>query len=388
MRTRSTLRLAGLAILALLAAPACGRGGESAVPRRAGVDSSRRDPGTPAGTAAQGKTDIHKEDRAVAEAKGGAPLPTGFVFQPITLEHKTGAGFPERPERLVAIRARFQQTGLIAKLTDLKPLPDPVEWIKQIHAPDYIERVRRACALCGDDVGEMDTPDMPISAKSYDAAVAAAGGALAAVDAVAAGKVRNAFCAVRPPGHHAVKHGPMGFCLFNNVAIAARYAQKKHHYAKVLIVDWDVHHGNGTQAAFYDDATVFYFSTHRAPFYPGTGNAEEQGSGAGKGTKLNVPYPARTGDREIRKAFEEKLKPAALAFKPDFVLVSAGFDAHGDDPLGGCGMTAEGFGALTRIVRGIAETCCNGRLVTLLEGGYDLAALADSAEAHVRALME
>ncbi|KKM28032.1 hypothetical protein LCGC14_1568730 [marine sediment metagenome] len=178
----------------------------------------------------------------------------------------------------------------------------------------------------------------------------------------------------------------MGFCLFNNAAVAARYIQQKHKLAKVLIIDWDVHHGNGTQAIFYDDPTVFYFGVHQSPFYPGTGSAEEKGVGQGLNYTLNVPLPAGTGDLKYREVFEKTLKPAAIAFKPDFVLISAGFDAHEDDPLGGMNVTAEGFAELTRIVKGIAGQCCKGRLVSILEGGYDLDGLAASVEAHIRVL--
>ena len=180
----------------------------------------------------------------------------------------------------------------------------------------------------------------------------------------------------------------MGFCLFNNIAIAARYVQKKHKLGRVLIVDWDVHHGNGTQAAFYDDGTVFYFSAHQSPFYPGTGGAEEKGERRGLGCTLNVPLPAGCGDADYIKAFQEKLQPAATAFKPDFVLISAGFDAAQSDLLGGMKVTPEGFAELTRIVKGIAEQHSQGRLVAVLEGGYNLESLAASAEAHVRVLQE
>ena len=180
----------------------------------------------------------------------------------------------------------------------------------------------------------------------------------------------------------------MGFCIFNNIAIAARYLKEKHHLARVLIVDWDVHHGNGTQDAFKADPSVFYFSVHQSPFYPGTGSETERGEGEAAGTKLNVPLAQGAGDAELERAFAEKLEPAAGAFRPDFVLVSAGFDAHRDDPIGGLAATAAGFASLTRKVKGIAERHSGGRLVTILEGGYDLAALADSAEAHVKALMQ
>jgi acetoin utilization deacetylase AcuC-like enzyme len=227
-----------------------------------------------------------------------------------------------------------------------------------------------------------------MSSETYEVALAAAGGVLAAVDAVMDGKVENAFCAVRPPGHHALKDKAMGFCFFNNVAIAARYVQKKHKLSKVLIVDWDVHHGNGTQAAFYDDPTVLYFSVHQHPFYPGSGTESEKGTGEGLNYTINVPLPSGSGDAEYRKAFEEKLLPAALAFKPDFVLVSAGFDAAEGDRLGGMKVTPEGYAELTHVVREIARKSCHGRVVSLLEGGYDLDALAASVEAHIRVLMD
>ena len=317
-------------------------------------------------------------------ARDGA-MKTAFVYGAIYLAHKTGAGHPERPERLEAIVRRLNDGGLMDRLIPIPPTPAATEWITTIHSPQYVERVRKACAE-----GEMfmDSSDTPISAQSYDAAVAAVGGILAAVDAVVEGKARNAFCAVRPPGHHALKDQAMGFCLFNNVAIATRYVQKKHGLTKVLIVDWDVHHGNGTQAAFDDDPTVLEFDLHQHPFYPGSGTADEKGKGKAVGLKINVPLPAGSGDEAYKTAMETRLKPAALEFRPDFVLISAGFDAHKADPLGGMKVTPEGYAAMTRIVRQIAETCCKGRIVSVLEGGYDLEGLADSVEAHVRALME
>jgi len=310
---------------------------------------------------------------------------TGFVFSERYLKHDTGPGHPERPDRLTAIVKRLQEKGGLPELVLLKPAAASLEWITAVHSPKYVERVRTSCRA---GTGYVDTPDAPASTNSYDVALAAVGGVLAAGDAVMDGRVKNAFCAVRPPGHHALKDKAMGFCLFNNVAIAARYLQQKHKLARVLIVDWDVHHGNGTQAIFYEDPTVFYFSTHQAPFYPGTGGADEQGAGKGLGFTLNVPLPAGTGDAEYARAFEENLKPAAATFKPDFVLISAGFDAAKDDLLGGMKITPEGYAQLTRIVKGIAAQHSQGRLVSVLEGGYNLERLAASVEAHLRVLME
>ncbi|HEX29514.1 TPA: histone deacetylase, partial [Candidatus Poribacteria bacterium] len=198
---------------------------------------------------------------------------------------------------------------------------------------------------------------------------------------------KNVFCAIRPPGHHALKSRAMGFCLFNNVAIGARYIQRKYGLSKVLIVDWDVHHGNGTQAIFYDDPTALYFSTHQYPFYPGTGSREERGIGKGEGYTVNVPLPAGSGDEEYVRIFEEILRPKAIQFDPDFILISAGFDPYEDDPIGGMRVTPEGFAELTKIVKEIAEECCEGRLVSVLEGGYNLEGLAESVEAHILALM-
>jgi acetoin utilization deacetylase AcuC-like enzyme len=314
-----------------------------------------------------------------------AALRTGFVYGDIFLTHATGAGHPERPERLTAIVERLKRQGVFSELVPLPPVAASSEWVTTVHAPEYVERVRKSCRA---GTGYVDTPDAPASTNSYEVALAAAGGVLSAVDAVMDGRTRNAFCAVRPPGHHALKDRAMGFCLFDNVAIAAKYIQKKHKLARVLIVDWDVHHGNGTQAAFYDDPTVLYFSVHQSPFYPGSGSADEKGAGKGVGFTLNVPLPAGCGDADYRRAFEEKLKPAAAAFKPDFVLISAGFDAAQGDLLGRMKITPEGYAALTRIVKGIADQHCKGRLVSVLEGGYNLESLAASVEAHLRILME
>lgn len=309
---------------------------------------------------------------------------TGLIYDDIYLEHKTTPGHPETPERLVAITERLKKSGLYPKLLKLSPKPVSSEWLTMAHSLEYIQRVKQSCR---DDAGYLDSMDVPISPESYETALVAAGGVLSAIDAVMEKKVTNAFCAVRPPGHHALKDKAMGFCIFNNVAIGARYIQKKHNLPNILIVDWDVHHGNGTNAMFYDDPSVLYFSTHQYPFYPGTGSEAETGSGKGTNYTINVPMPVGSGDADYVRVFEEKLEPAALAFSPDFVLISAGFDAHKDDLLGGMKLTAEGFARLTKIVKEIAEKRCEGRLVSVLEGGYGLEGLAASVEAHIRVLM-
>jgi acetoin utilization deacetylase AcuC-like enzyme/formylglycine-generating enzyme required for sulfatase activity len=329
--------------------------------------------------------DVPAEETAAKEDQVANTSKTGFLYDDIYLKHKTTEGHLERPDRLVAIVARLKASGLYSELFTLSPKPAGLEWISTVHTPDYIERVKRACH---GGIRYLDSMDTPISPESYEVALAAAGGVLGAVDAVMEKKIRNAFCAVRPPGHHAMEDTAMGFCIFNNVAVATRYIQKQYNRSKILIVDWDVHHGNGTQAAFYDDPTVLYFSVHQYPFYPGTGSEAEKGSGKGLDHTINVPLPAGSGDADYLRVFEERLRPAALAFSPDFVLISAGFDAHESDLLGSMKVTAQGFAKLTDVVKKIAEKCCAGRLVSVLEGGYHLEGLADSVEAHIRVLMK
>jgi acetoin utilization deacetylase AcuC-like enzyme/formylglycine-generating enzyme required for sulfatase activity len=353
-----------------------------------GVPPDRRTTGTPRRAFPTGDSPTPDSQAARATqdpSPKSATAKTGLVYSDSYLRHDTGQGHPERPQRLTAIVERLEAQGLLSRLERLKPVATAEPWITAVHVPGYVERIRAACR---EGIATVDSRDTPVSRESYDVAVAAVGGVLAAVDAVSDEKVRNAFCAVRPPGHHAMKDRAMGFCLLNNVAIAARYAMKKHNLKKVLIVDWDVHHGNGTQAAFNDDPSVLYFSVHQHPFYPGTGTADEKGEGKAIGTKINVPLPAGSGDAEYRDAFEKILRPAALAFQPEFVLVSAGFDAYEHDLLGRMKVTPQGFAELTRIVKAIAEGCCRGRLVSVLEGGYDLDGLAACVEAHLRILVE
>ncbi|MBI4400897.1 MAG: histone deacetylase [Nitrospirae bacterium] len=309
---------------------------------------------------------------------------TGFVYHPDYLKHDMGFGHPESPERLRAIVLRLEASGVLDRLVRIEPVLASDEWITQVHAPSYLAGLKARSPSSGRV--SLD-PDTSISPGSLPAAYLAAGGALAAADAIMAGKVENAFCAVRPPGHHAERDRAMGFCLFNNVAIAARYLQRRHGVERVLIVDWDVHHGNGTQHTFSDDPSVLFFSTHQYPYYPGTGRATERGEGKGEGTTINVPMSSGQGDEDYRDVFERVLVPATDAFRPDFVLISAGFDAHRDDPLAGMGLTEDGYATLSGIVAGIARRHSRGRILSCLEGGYNLNALSASVERHLLALL-
>lgn len=310
---------------------------------------------------------------------------TGFVYDPRFLEHDMGHGHPESPERLRAILARLESGGILERLTPIEPKPAEEEWITQVHGQGYVESLKRHRPTSGRV--QLD-PDTSMSPGSLAAAYLAAGGALAACDAIMRGDVAHAFCAVRPPGHHAEQSRAMGFCFFNNVAIAARYLQRKHGLARVLIVDWDVHHGNGTQHSFDDDPSVLFFSTHQYPHYPGTGGATETGKGRGEGFTINVPMSGGEGDEEYAAVFEQVLVPAADRFQPEAVIISAGFDAHRDDPLASMGLTERGYAELTRIVTAIAKRHSRHRLLSCLEGGYNLSALAASVEAHLEALLD
>jgi acetoin utilization deacetylase AcuC-like enzyme len=304
----------------------------------------------------------------------------GLITHPDYLGHLTGLTHPERPERLQAITEHLSSSGLSKDLVLLPPRPAELNWIEQVHASDYIRRVE---AFCRGGRAIIDSIDTEISPRSYDVSRLAAGGALAAADAIMEGKVDSAFCAVRPPGHHALKDVAMGFCLFNNIAITAKYLQQHHGLKRVLIIDWDVHHGNGTQDAFYSDPSVFFFSIHQYPFYPGTGSRAEAGEGAGMGFTLNAPMEAGCGDDDYQRVFEKILAPRVASFAPEFILISAGFDAHQADPLAGMNLTEQGYERLTDLVRSWAASLCGGRILSMLEGGYDLKATARSVGSHL-----
>ena len=308
---------------------------------------------------------------------------TALIYDPVYKKHLTGAGHPESPRRCDAIMDRLTASDFSARLVRLQPRRALKPDVLACHTETYFDLVRH-CAESG--AATLGSPETDICRDSFDAALYAAGGVCAAVDAVVEGRARNVFCAVRPPGHHALPDRGMGFCLFNNAAIAARYAQSHHRITRVLIIDWDVHHGNGTQDMFYSDGSVFYFSTHRSPWYPGTGSAGETGRGDGRGLNLNCPFPGAAGGTEILAAFRDELLPAAHAFKPELVLISAGFDSRAGDPLGGLALTDDDFAEMTGVVLQIAADHADGRVVSTLEGGYDLDGLAAAVAAHVKAL--
>ncbi len=306
-------------------------------------------------------------------------MPVGLAADEICKQHLPGAGHPECPERFDTVVRGIADLA-VTRLPARKASEDE---IALVHTRRYIRTAERDIAT---GFGELSTGDTNVGAGSWEAALHAAGSVLQAVDTVVEGQVRNAFCVVRPPGHHATPDRGMGFCVFNSIAVAARYAQQCHGLGRVLIADWDVHHGNGTQDVFYDDGSVLFFSTHQFPWYPGTGSANETGYGAGEGRTINCPFPAGSGREQIVGAFEQKLTAAADEFKPDLVLISAGFDSRVGDPLGQFLLTDADFVDLTNIMRAIADKHSGGRLVSVLEGGYSLAGLAAATRAHVRAL--
>jgi len=302
-------------------------------------------------------------------------MKVGLVYDPIYLKHDTGQHV-ENASRLEAIISYLEQTGLKQQLTPIKPRPATVEELSLVHHEQYISYIREVAQKGG---GWLDA-DTVMSPNSYDAALYAAGGVITATEAVMNGEVTSAFALVRPPGHHATPQRGMGFCLFNNVAVATKYALARYGLEHILIIDFDVHHGNGTQEAFYDNSQVLYVSTHLYPFYPGTGGIDETGSGEAEGTTINIPLPSGCGDAEYEQVFAEIVAPAAKRFKPQLILVSAGYDPHWTDELALMQVSVSGFARMVKIIKELADELCNGRLVFSLEGGYNLAALAASVK--------
>nr|HID14567.1 histone deacetylase [Anaerolineae bacterium] len=298
-------------------------------------------------------------------------MDTAYVYDPIYLKHDLPS-HPENARRLKRILSTLEEEGILARLRSLEPRPATVEELQRVHTPEHIERVQRKAQTGG---GYLD-PDTYVCSRSFDAALMAAGGVVRAVEVVLAGEIDNAFALVRPPGHHATATRAMGFCLFNNVAVAARAALAESKVRRVFIADFDVHHGNGTQDAFASDPAVFYFSTHQYPHYPGTGHWSETGHGAGEGTVLNVPLPPGVGDAGYAQVFSELVWPLAERFRPGLILVSAGYDAHWSDPLAQMNLSLTGYAWLEQELVRMAGRLCSGRIVFTLEGGYQLDVLA------------
>lgn len=307
----------------------------------------------------------------------------GYLYSPTFLEHAE-AGHPESPQRLEAVLQVLEDTRLLKQMTVLDPRPATDEQLLAVHSQKHLDKILAAHKRGG----IMLDADTFLGERSREAAYLAAGAAIAGVDAVMEGEVDAAFAFARPPGHHATRDLAMGFCIFNNIAVAAQHALDRYGLERVLIVDFDVHHGNGTQDIFYESPRVMYFSTHRYPFYPGSGHWRDMGIGAGVGATFNVPLPHSIGDKMYARIFDDLLYPAAERYRPQLVLVSAGYDAHWSDPLGALMLlTSSGFGYMTRVLNSIAHDFCGGRIVLILEGGYNLDALGNSVAASAGALL-
>jgi acetoin utilization deacetylase AcuC-like enzyme len=322
---------------------------------------------------------------ARAAAPSAAPRSTALVYDAICKCHVPGVGAYECPQRFDAILSALTGSRSFSALTRLKPRAATPQEILTCHSESYLALARREIES---GARRLSTGDTRVCRDSLQGAYYAAGAACAGVEAVLSGRARNSFCLTRPPGHHASAGRGRGFCIFNNAAIAARYAQHTHGLGKVLIVDWDVHHGNGTQEIFYEDGSVFYFSTHQSPWYPGTGSKTETGRGKGLGLTLNCPLPQGAGRKEFWSAFQSELAPAVDRFRPELVIISAGFDARHGDPLGRLELNDADYADLTGLVLEMARTHAGGRVVSVLEGGYNLAGLASAAAAHVSRLQQ
>ncbi len=310
-------------------------------------------------------------------------MKTGILYDPIFLQHDTGHGHPECSARLINTIAHLQQQSWFENLLPITIRSAEQQWIETIHNNDYI---KRAQTTCHSGSPYLDSMDVSVCKKSYDIALMATGGTLALADEVIAGKIDNGFAMVRPPGHHAERDTALGFCLFNNVAILARYLQKQHGLDTILILDWDVHHGNGTQHSFEEDPAVLYISTHQYPFYPGTGAYTETGIGKGAGATLNCPMSAGASDKDYELAFMEKILSKIDEFKPEAIIISAGFDAHEDDPLANICLSTEFFAWMSERMMEMADKHANGILISVLEGGYNLNTLPHCIGRHLEIL--
>ncbi len=307
----------------------------------------------------------------------------GFLRHELFIRHLAGYNHVESPARVEAILERIEKSPVASSLSFIEAEPAKIEWLERVHDPGY---VRQILSLEIDEPVVLDWGDTVATKVTPAAALHAAGAGVQAARLVLEDAISSAFCCVRPPGHHAERSRAMGFCIFNNIAVAAAHLIEGEGLERVAIVDWDVHHGNGTESMFIDDDRVLYISLHQYPHYPGTGSAETIGTGKGQGYTINLPMPSGAGDREYLAAFRNRIIPALDEFKPEFILISAGFDAHADDPLSGMLLTTSAFRTMTELLKASAEKHCKGRIVSMLEGGYDLNALAESVEAHLAAL--
>jgi acetoin utilization deacetylase AcuC-like enzyme len=312
----------------------------------------------------------------------GSDYATGVVYDPLFLEHDL-PGHPENATRLVSVVRELERSGLWERVTRVAPQPVDAGLLARVHDTSYIERVDRICAAGG---GYVDS-DTYLTARTCDAARLAAGGTVELAHRVVQGELRNGFALVRPPGHHAERRRGMGFCIFNNVAAAAQAAIDEFGLQRVFIFDWDVHHGNGTQEIFYDSSRVLFMSLHQYPHYPGTGDWREAGSAGGAGYTVNCPLPVGFGDQDVRRLFAEIVTPIADRFAPELILVSAGYDAHWRDPLAGLHLSLAGYWYMSTALVALADRLCEGRLVVVLEGGYDLQVLAHGVADTCRALL-
>ena len=309
----------------------------------------------------------------------------GLVYDLFFEKHRTGSGHPEQPVRASHVYREIVKAGLLPKTLKINPKACREETLALAHDSTYLAQAKKDIL---EGLSVLSTGDTQVCRDSWEVARRATGGVLLAVDQVMNGPIKRAFCLTRPPGHHATPSKGMGFCIFNHIAIAAKYAQKKHGVGKILIVDWDVHHGNGTQDVFYEDDSVLFLSTHQSPWYPGTGNREETGKGKGLGYTLNFPFPAGSGRKEIVEgAFGLDLPKKIGGFRPELILISAGFDSRRGDPLGQFLLQDKDFADLTKLIVDLANEHCKGKVVSILEGGYDLDGLAKAATAHFKALL-